>query len=349
MLAQAAQPLGLPLSILTAHALDPAAQVCGNTILGSLEDEGDLKRFLSPLGAVTFESEFVNTSKLLKCLPGGIHVFPSLDAIEAIQDRLTQKQLLNRFKIPTAAWMPVSNKNELDQAKDKFPKAFVLKQRRFGYDGYGTFIFQDGKGDDSALLKSPHGFIAEEFIPFKRELAFSIARSKSAHVILPLVKSVQQNSRCLSVCGPVKHPKQSAMEKAALKMMNALDYLGILALELFETQNGGLIVNELAPRVHNSAHYSQNALTCSQFEYHLRAGLNWPLPKVELVRKGFAMVNLLGEGGTAQLSRKPQGFLHWYGKTENRAGRKLGHINTIGANPKAALKQAQTWRKDFKL
>ncbi len=349
MLALSAHPLDIPLSVLTAHATDPAAQVCGNTTLGSLEDENDLKRFLTPLGTVTFESEFVNATKLAKCLPSGINVFPALDAIEAIQDRLTQKQLLNRFKIPTAAWMQVANKAELNQAKQKFPKAFVLKQRRFGYDGYGTFIFKDGQGDEAALLKSPHGFIAEEFIPFKRELAFSIARSKSEHQTLPLVESVQQNSRCSSVHGPVKHPKQSTMEKLVLKMMDALDYRGILAFELFETPKGALLVNELAPRVHNSAHYSQNALTCSQFEYHLRAGLNWPLPKVELVRKGFAMVNLLGEGGAVKLSRSPKGFLHWYGKTENRAGRKLGHINTLGSNGKAALKQAQLWRKDFNL
>lgn len=349
MLALSAHPLGIPVSVLTAHANDPAALVVGSAQIGSLEDEKDLKKFLTANDAVTFESEFVNIDKVKRCIPKSLHVWPALDAIEAIQDRLSQKQMLNLNKIPTSPWLPVKDKKDLKEAKEKFPNGFVLKQRRFGYDGYGTYVFKNGKGDETALLKSPHGFIAEEFIDFKREMAISIVRSeKHGTVTLPLVESVQQNSRCYSVAGPAEHPGLKAFEKKAVALMEAIDYVGILAFELFDTKNG-LIVNELAPRVHNSAHYSQNALTCSQFEYHLRAGLNWPLPEVALVQRGFAMVNLLGEGGKIELSRKPEGHLHWYGKNENRSGRKLGHINTLAASPAAALKKAEHWRKDFKL
>lgn len=349
MLALAAHPLGIPVSVLAAHATDPAPQVVGLTHIGSLEDEKDLKRFLTTVGAVTFESEFVNIDKLKRCLPTGVRVFPALDVIEAIQDRLTQKQLLNRHKIPTSPWFMVENKNDLKEARARFPAGFVLKQRRFGYDGYGTFMFKNGQGDESALLKSSHGFIAEAFVPFQSELAVSIVRSRGGGVVtLPLVTSVQRDSRCYSVCGPVKHPKFAALEKKLIAMMKAIDYVGILAFELFETKSG-LLVNELAPRVHNSAHYSQNGLSCSQFEYHLRAGLGLPFPPVELIRKGFAMINLLGEGGKTELSRRPEGFLHWYGKTENRLGRKLGHINVLGTSAKAALKKAESWRKEFTL
>ncbi len=349
MLALAAHPLGLPVSVLTAHANDPAAQVCGTTHIGSLEDEKDLKRFLTTVDTVTFESEFVNIDKVKRCKPSGLNVFPSLDAIEAIQDRQSQKQLLNRNKIPTSPWLPVANKKDLATAKEKFPRGFVLKKRRFGYDGYGTFIFKNGQGDDSALLESSHGFIAEEFVEFKRELAISIVRSKKhGTVTLPLVESVQKNSRCYSVAGPALHPGIKALEKKLSAMMHAIDYVGILAFELFDSKNG-LLVNELAPRVHNSAHYSQDGLTCSQFEYHLRAGLGWPLPPVRLHRRGFAMVNLLGEGGQVALSRNPDGHLHWYGKNENRPGRKLGHINVLSTTAKSALKKAEQWRKDFKL
>lgn len=349
MLALAAHPLGIPVAVLTAQANDPAALVCGQTQIGSLEDEKDLKRFLTTVGTVTFESEFVNIDKMKRCLPSGLKVFPALDVIEAIQDRLTQKQLLNRYKIPTSPWLAVGNKRDLQDARKRFPKGFVLKQRRFGYDGYGTFVFKNGEGDESVLLKSPHGFIAEEFVPFERELALSLVRSRTqGFVTLPLVESVQRDSRCYSVCGPIEHPKLKALEKRLKALMDEVDYIGILAFELFETKSG-LLVNELAPRVHNSAHYSQNALACSQFEYHLRAGLDLPLPNVELMRKGFAMVNLLGEGGRVELSRRPEGYLHWYGKNENRPGRKLGHINVLGSNPRSALKKAELWRKDFKL
>jgi 5-(carboxyamino)imidazole ribonucleotide synthase len=132
-------------------------------------------------------------------------------------------------------------------------------------------------------------------------------------------------------------------------LMQELDYQGILAVELFETK-AGLMVNELAPRVHNSAHYSQNGLLTDQFEYHIRAGMGLPLPKVELVRPGFAMVNLLGDGrAQTSLSAAPQGHLHWYGKNDNRKGRKLGHINVVDTSAKKALARALKWRKDFKL
>jgi 5-(carboxyamino)imidazole ribonucleotide synthase len=140
----------------------------------------------------------------------------------------------------------------------------------------------------------------------------------------------------------------TTLKNAFKRMMHELDYHGILAVEMFD--GGKLLVNELAPRVHNSAHYSQDALMTDQFEYHVRAGLGLPLPKVELIRPAFAMVNLLGEDGAlVQLSPQTVGHLHWYGKSENRKGRKLGHINVLDTNAKRALGKALKWRKDFKL
>ncbi|MGZ3723045.1 MAG: ATP-grasp domain-containing protein, partial [Bdellovibrionales bacterium] len=198
------------------------------------------------------------------------------------------------------------------------------------------------------LQKSSFGFIAESFIKFKRELATSFVRSKKNFVSLPLVESVQKDSRCFSVQGPFKNPRLAKIANSFKRLMKEIDYQGILAVELFDTGRE-LLVNELAPRVHNSAHYSQDALSCDQFEYHLRAGLDLPLPKVELLRPGFAMVNLLGEGGDIQLAREAAGHLHWYGKTENRPGRKLGHINVLDKSSKAALARALKWRKDFQL
>lgn len=348
MLALEAYPLGISMRIMTASASDPAAQVAGSTQLGSLSDANDLRKFLGDLNALTFESEFVDIPKLKQSLPSSVYVFPNLDSIAQIQDRLTQKRLLDRFQIPTSPWMNIENKNDLQQASDKF-KSFVLKQRRFGYDGYGTFVVK-GDPDPMLLQRSQDGFIAEAFVDFKRELAVSFVRGRNGEFIeLPLVETVQENSRCFSVAGPVKHPGLGKISKGIRKMMNELDYVGILAVEMFETKKG-LLVNELAPRVHNSAHYSLDGLSCSQFEYHLRAGLGLPLPKVTLVKKGFAMVNLLGEGGSeVKLSYKPVGGLHWYGKSENRSGRKLGHINVIDQTPKQALSKALKWRKDFSL
>lgn len=350
MLALEAHPLGIEVRVLTANAQDPAAQVVGQTRLGSLSDENDLRKFLSELKSLTFESEFIDIPKLSSCLPPSVYVFPNLDAIGQIQDRLTQKRLLDKYEIPTSAWMNVENKIDLSTAAEKFPQGFVLKQRRFGYDGYGTFVIKDKNPDPFVLQRSQEGFIAENFVKFSRELAVSYVRARDGKFIeLPLVETEQKDSRCVSVVGPVKHKGLAKITKTVKKMMIELDYVGILAVELFDTPKG-LLVNELAPRVHNSGHYSLDGLTCSQFEYHLRAGLGLPMPKVTLTAKGFAMVNLLGESkGEIKLSYTSEGHLHWYGKTENRPGRKLGHINATDSSPAKALKKAVKWRKDFKL
>lgn len=350
MLALDAYPLGYPVSVLTLNIADPAAQVVPNCVLGALDNEDNLREFLSGVDIVTFESEFVDTVKLAKVIGPSPYVFPKLKVIELIQDRVTQKKLLDQFEIATSPWIEVETGYGLHLAAKKFSKGFVLKQRRYGYDGYGTFIMKPGKRDESVLQKSKHGFIAENLVKFKRELAISFVRSKKGQFLaLPLVESVQQDARCFSVCGPIAHPGIKKLTKQFEKLMRDLDYVGVLAVELFDV-NGELMVNELAPRVHNSAHYSQNALTCSQFEYHWRAGLGLELPPVKRLAPAFAMVNLLGEGGTEiVLARTSGGFLHWYGKTENRAGRKLGHLNTLDKTPEAALKAALNWRKEFKL
>jgi 5-(carboxyamino)imidazole ribonucleotide synthase len=351
MLALSAYPLGYDVKVLARHAQDPAAQVCGNKDLGALTDEDALRRFAANLDVVTFESEFVDTALLAQVLPSTVRVFPSLKVIGDIQDRLTQKQMLERFKIPTSPWMPVETASDLKAAAEKFTHGFVLKQRRFGYDGYGTFIYRDLKEslDLSPLNKTKFGFIAESFVRFERELATSYVRSAKQFVNLPLVESVQQDSRCFSVSGPVKHAGLKKISASFKRMMTELEYEGILAVEFFATAKG-LIVNELAPRVHNSAHYTLDGLTVDQFEYHWRAGLTLPLPPVELVRPGFAMVNLLGEGGDdTKLSYSDHGHLHWYGKTENRKGRKLGHLNVLDKNGPAALRRALKWRKEFHL
>ncbi len=351
MLALSAHPLGLSIKVLATHAGDPAAQVVNEAMLGSLSDERVLRKFLSEVDFVTFESEFVDTSLLSNCLPAHAQVFPSLTSIDKIQDRLSQKRLLDLLKIPTSPWLPVDSAADLAKASATFKQGFVLKQRRFGYDGNGTFVFRDPKKyDPSVLLKSKFGFIAEEFVDFKRELATSFVRSrKGEFMALPLVESVQKEARCFSVSGPVRHAKIAKLNSSFKRLLKELDYVGILAVEIFDTARG-LVVNELAPRVHNSAHYSQDALTCDQFEYHLRAGLGWPLPRVELIRPGFAMVNLIGEGHKEiRLSQSATGKLHWYGKIENRPGRKLGHINVIDKSGKRALQRALKWRKDFQL
>jgi 5-(carboxyamino)imidazole ribonucleotide synthase len=349
MLILEAHRMGLNPHVLCANAEDPAAKVCANRFFGALDQIPTLSTFAKTVDALTVESEFLNTQVVSDSIKGKTFE-PQLAVLETLQDRLTQKQLLRDFGIPTAPFCAWNHESEIKDLFATFAFGFVLKKRRFGYDGYGTFVFKKTSAKPAPVVPADkNGFIAERFIPFKRELAFSLARNgKKQFAVFPLVETKQVNSRCLWVKGPIKHRKFTALVERFQKMMNKLDYRGLLAVELFEA-DGQLIVNELAPRVHNSAHYSLNALTLNQFEAHWRGVLNWPLKNPEPLAKGFAMVNLLGEGGEIHLSEASLGWLHWYDKNENRLGRKLGHITVTGKSPEDALKTALKWRKGFQL
>ena len=349
MISLEATALGIQTFVLSQAADDPAAQATGFWQKGDPSKIRDLKSFLKKIDVLTFESEFIDTESLRKANEKlNVPVHPNLKAIDAIQDRLFQKRLLDKFEIPTS---PFCRVNKLSDAFHFFRThgPLVLKKRRYGYDGYGTFIIK--KESDLNELKgiveeNDHGFIAEKFIPFTRELATSFIRGKDKLINLPLVETKQRNSRCLWVKGPVQDRKLGKNLKAGFHfLLEKTNYYGILAVELFETPQG-LIVNELAPRVHNSAHYSQNALSVSQFEFHARATLGLPIPKPSQTSKAFAMLNLLGESTSQpQISYDQNTHLHWYGKRDNRPGRKMGHINATGKTPENALKKCKSARK----
>lgn len=354
--------MGLKVRLLCQNSDDPAALVTKDCVItGShpAEESISLKKFLDDLDVVTFESEFIDPKSLalvLNKVSKQPKVFPSLDVMGEVRDRRTQKKMLADFAIPTAPLISFLNNQDLGAWLSKNKSGLVLKKRLFGYDGYGTVILKNKKDLENSILKfsgafTPDEWICEEFCPFKREVAFSIARNEDGDFYtLPLVETVQSQSRCDYVKGPLPDKKLSKILLGFKKMMNQKKYVGLLSVELFETSKG-LIVNELAPRVHNSAHYSIEALQVSQFEAHLRAILNWDLPKqAVLSTKGFAMANLIGQGSnTPSFSSKPSGHLHWYGKTENRAGRKMGHLTVLAPSADKALRQALNWRKYFKL
>jgi 5-(carboxyamino)imidazole ribonucleotide synthase len=355
MMALKAHEMGLPVAILSENADDPAAQVAPLWIKGKLDDPKTIEAFLRKCAVATFESEFLDAELLEKARKKTkTPIFPRPREMAKLQDRLTQKQLLVRSRIPTAEYYAV---NTVDQALDAFTRlqcAAVFKKRRFGYDGYGTFVVRDSVALEKflpELAKNPHGFIAEKFVPFRRELAVMIARGKNGgRTALPFVETFQENSRCLWVKGPLKTTKTLAtLEKNLLRFLDDIGYVGIMGVELFETSQG-LLVNELAPRVHNSAHYSLEGLSDDQFSLHIKAVLGAELSRPELVSGGFAMMNLLGSSRRVpRLRLTPHVHLHWYGKTENRPGRKMGHLNAIDSTPDKALARVKKARAGFGL
>ncbi len=315
---------------------DPAAQVTNFWIKGDPNKVSDLRKIFKACKIATVESEFFDSVALKKVGK----IFPQPQLLGVLQDRLSQKVLLQKLSVPTADFIAVSSHFDAEMAAQEFGFPLVIKKRRFGYDGYGTFICRNKK-DLLALAREKYGYIAEAFVPFKRELAVSFVRSTSGEIIsLPLVETCQRNSICHWVMGPVTHPKAYETLKALKSFVQKTNYVGIIAFELFDTGKE-LLVNEIAPRVHNSGHYSLDALEIDQFEYHLRAITGQPLPDPVPLAGGFAMVNLLGGGKVRPQWILPEnGQLHWYGKSENRKGRKMGHINYLAKSPKLALKLA---------
>jgi 5-(carboxyamino)imidazole ribonucleotide synthase len=235
------------------------------------------------------------------------------------------------------------------QAFEKFKGQFVLKKCRGGYDGYGTYYIR--KKSDLEKYKGlfPEQFIAEELVDFQQELAVVLARSSDGSMqCLPLVRTQQTDSRCDWVTGPAKHPQFKKLQNQLCKFVNSINYVGVIAFEIFDCGKK-LLINEIAPRVHNSRHYSQNYFSHSQFALHLKCGLGQKLTPQKTLAKSFCMINLLGQSDQPPILGDSQGHLHWYGKKLNRPGRKMGHINYLGPSSETLLKLAKKERKTFKL
>ena len=279
--------------------------------------------------------------------------------------------------------------HELDQwgRQAGLTETVIFKRCTGGYDGRGTLLVNLDDQHSLDIIKqffTHHAhtpIIAETHIKFSRELAITAVRSRHAEIFFfPLVETKQTNYQCDWVNGPVmelRHLKSSATSAAAekfksyqikwsadgehlkpafIKLIESIttfltqsDYVGAITFELFEVDNQ-LIVNEVSPRVHNSCHYSLNAMTASQFDLHIKAILGWPLGKPSLVASGFAMTNLIGSGcDTIRIDNQPPAFLHWYGKDHNRSGRKMGHLNTLAHSKTQALNLALKSRHHMQL
>jgi len=348
-----AQEMGIQVRLLCKSEFEPAALVTKDVLLGDLQNDKIKAQFLDQLDVVTFESEFVNANPLLMGSSSAVKVFPSVKLMDQIRDRKTQKEWLSSGGLPTALDIPFKGRSDLVQYTQFNDKTIVLKKRLFGYDGYGTLVIRSN--EDLHLIPEdlrPEEWIAEEHCTFHRELAVSIARNSSNQFyVLPFVETHQKDSKCDWVKGPIRSFRGRSIVSKLKKLMKKSDYVGLLTAELFDTPRG-LLINELAPRVHNSAHYSIEGLKVSQFEAHLRAVLGLPLPKKSLsLGKGFAMANLIGSeelpSSQITLGSNPDGFIHWYGKDLSRPGRKLGHLTVIGNSADRSLKQVLKWRKSF--
>jgi 5-(carboxyamino)imidazole ribonucleotide synthase len=275
--------------------------------------------------------------------------------MEKVQDKLVQKQALEAAGLAVPAFRSVRQPQEVAEAASDLGWPLVLKKRRNGYDGKGNATVRSDSEIADAWAKLDGGtceLYVEQFCPFTAELAIIITRSAAGEsVAYPLVTTVQKDHICHVVSVPADVPAALAAqaESMARRAITAMDGIGSFGVEMFLLADGTILINELAPRVHNSGHYSIEGAVCSQFENHIRAVVGWPLGSTELRAPAVVMVNLLGHaegqgtpsGVSAALS-VPGAHLHLYGKALSKTGRKMGHITALGSSVPEALNTART-------
>jgi len=334
MLALAGYPLGLHFRFLDPSPEAPVGRIA-QRVTADFNDQAALERFSSGLELVTYEFENVPV-EAVEFLAARVPVYPPPVALETAQDRLKEKQLFQKLGIATTEFVPVSKPNELDAAVKEIGLPAVLKTCRMGYDGKGQWILRTA--EEVAKAKSELSavpLILERFVPFTRELSILAVRSSNSETaIYPLVENHHRGGILRLSLAPaprLEPPIQRAAENAARHVLESLKYVGVLAIEFFE-HDGRLLANEMAPRVHNSGHWTIEGAVTSQFENHLRAVLGLPLGSTGPAGH-CAMLNLIGElPESAEVLAVPDAHLHLYGKSP-RLGRKLGHVTLRAASP----------------
>lgn len=330
MLALAGYPLGLRFVFYDESSDAPAGHTA-DLRSAPWADERSLDAFAKEVELVTYEFENVPVD-VVRRLASRVAVFPSAKALEVAQDRLNEKRLFRELGIETASFAGVDTRADLDRAVASVGLPAVLKTRTLGYDGKGQCVLRSS-ADVGAAFAALGGrpLILEGFVPFRRELSVLAARNRDGRIVYwPLVENVHRDGilRLSIAPAPDTAPGLIASAEAiASRTLEALDYVGVLAIELFEV-DGRLVANEMAPRVHNSGHWTIEGARTSQFENHLRAVLGLPLGSTEA--NGYAaMVNLIGDTPSpASILEIPGAHLHLYGKPA-RPGRKLGHVTLV--------------------
>jgi len=360
MTAMAALPLGCEVIVLEKNPLSPAARLSPDSMVGDWNDPATLLKFAERCDVVTLENEFVDAHALAALEKAGHLVFPGSACIALTQDKLRQKQALEEAGLVVPKFRAVSSPEQILEAANAFGCPLLLKSRRNGYDGKGNFTLRseaDVPKGWQALRGDENGLYVEAFCHFTHELAVIVTRGRDGEtVVYPVVETIQRNHVCHLVKAPADIPCEiaSGATELARKAVQAVDGIGSFGVEMFLSRDGALAVNELAPRVHNSGHYTIEACECSQFENHVRAVMGWPLGSTKMVAPFAVMANLLGE---EIASGQPLGMqnalsqwgarVHIYGKRMSGPGRKMGHVTVLGSSSENALNIAERAVKEI--
>jgi 5-(carboxyamino)imidazole ribonucleotide synthase len=334
MLAEAAARLGFDVAVLERDADSPAGRVAAQTLVAPYDDEAALQALAKAADVVTYEFENVPAASLESLAKLGVEVAPGPKALSVAQDRVDEKSFLRAHGVATVDFVAAATPAEAAQAVAGIGAPCLMKTRREGYDGKGQRWVEhvaDAEAAFEALGARP--VIVEAPADFVRELSLIAARGRDGAIVAyPLAENHHEDGILRRSLAPAKASPQLAeqAERIAAKILAGLEYIGVIGIELFELPDGRLLVNEIAPRVHNSGHWTQDGCEVDQFEQHLRAVAGWPLAPARAIAQ-VEMINLLGDEVDAwpRYAAEPETRLHLYGKRQAKPGRKMGHVNRV--------------------
>ncbi|KAL0038459.1 hypothetical protein WJX77_007178 [Trebouxia sp. C0004] len=352
MLAMEAAKMGVRIMVLDPTPGCPASSVAVQ-IVGSFRDAAAVQQIAQLVDVLTVEIEHVDVDALESAASQfNVDVEPTPQTLRLIQDKYVQKQHFKQANVPIGDYLEVSNAEQAQHAGHTFGYPLMLKSRRFAYDGKGNAVVQSVEKLENAVQQLggyKHGLYAEKWTPFVKELAVMVARSRNGETkAFPVVETIHKDNICHTTEAPARVPHETLLkaQQVAQQAVECLEGAGVFGVEMFLLADGSLLLNEIAPRPHNSGHYTIEACATSQYEQHLRAIMGWPLGDTSLVVKSSIMLNILGEGSGPQGKRKaeelmaramqaPGTSVHWYGK-EVQNKRKLGHITIVGPDNETA-------------
>jgi phosphoribosylaminoimidazole carboxylase len=343
MMAIAGQRMGLKIAILDPDPEAPAGQVANRHVIGDFRDPAKIRELAAGCDILTVEIEHVETATLEALEKEGIPVQPSPATIRLIQDKFAQKQHLAVQGLPVGTFREVRTVDAIEAAGAELGYPLLLKSKRLAYDGRGNAVIRD-RGDILNAIAALSGaeLYVEAWVPFVKELAVMVARGLDSSIrSYPVVETIQRDNICHTVTAPAAIPEAVAQRARTIaeQAIGTLSGAGIYGVELFLLPDDRILVNEIAPRPHNSGHYTIEACATSQFEQHLRAILGLPLGATDLIVDSAMMINILGKVGLEETTRPldlaltiPGATGHWYGKANVRPGRKMGHLTITAAS-----------------
>ncbi len=356
MIVQEAKKMGLYVVILDPTLGSPAGQIADEQIIADLNNEEKIKELVIKCDITTFEIEHINTDILKKLEESGENISPPSRVLEIIKDKSKQKKFLNEYNIPTSKWKKF---NEDEPINETFSFPVVQKACRGGYDGRGVYVIKNEEDVKNRLRAES---FLEEYIDFDKELAIIVARSKNGEIkSYPLVEMIfdEEENICDMIIAPARVDEKIYKEASeiAKDCVEELKGVGVFGVEMFLTKDNRILVNEIAPRVHNSGHYSIEGCVTSQFEQHIRCIMGLPLGSTELLAP-TVVINLLGDKmhrGTPKYIGVHESLeilgvnLHIYGKKETRPYRKMGHATIVDGKIENAIEKAYIVKKTLKV